>query len=139
MRLTEQDLQDLMGRGRIKGYKVVNTAQSKPAEPKRSKYNNKRVEWDGQQFDSLGELNRYKRLLLLLQAGQITDLRRQVQYELNEGGTHSLVYIADFVYTDQATGQQVVEDFKGHRTKEYIKKRRLMKKVHGITIFETGP
>lgn len=45
-------------------------------------------------------------------------------------------YIADFVYTDNETGQTVVEDTKGVRTKEYIIKRKLMLFVHGIRIRE---
>ena len=45
-------------------------------------------------------------------------------------------YVADFVYTDKATGQTVVEDTKGVRTKEYIIKRKLMLHVHGIRIKE---
>ena len=45
-------------------------------------------------------------------------------------------YVADFVYTDRATGRTVVEDTKGFRTKEYIIKRKLMLHVHGIRIKE---
>lgn len=45
-------------------------------------------------------------------------------------------YIADFVYTDNDTGQTVVEDTKGVRTKEYIIKRKLMLYLHGIRIKE---
>ena len=41
-------------------------------------------------------------------------------------------YIADFVYTDTATGQTIVEDTKGVRTKEYIIKRKLILYLHGI-------
>lgn len=44
--------------------------------------------------------------------------------------------IADFVYTDNASGQTVVEDTKGVRTKEYIIKRKLMLHVHNIQIHE---
>ena len=46
-------------------------------------------------------------------------------------------YIADFVYEDARTGETVVEDVKGIRTKEYIIKRKLMMYVHGIKILET--
>ena len=86
-------------------------------------------------------------------AGLISDLREQVAYELIpaqygecgkdlKGKTtrplleRSLKYIADFVYTDKATGQTVVEDTKGVRTKEYIIKRKLMLYLHGIRIKE---
>lgn len=103
---------------------------------KRSKYGNTETEIDGIKFDSKREANRYRELLLLLKAGEIGLLRLQVEYELNPGGSHSLKYIADFVYIIVATGQEVVEDVKGYRTREYKKKKRLMKKVHGITIKE---
>lgn len=45
-------------------------------------------------------------------------------------------YVADFVYVDNATGETVVEDVKGVRTKDYIIKRKLMLWVHGIRIKE---
>jgi hypothetical protein len=72
----------------------------------------------------------------LLKAGEIGLLKRQVEYELNPGGTHSLKYYSDFEYIITATGDHIVEDVKGFRTREYLKKRRLMKKVHGIDIIE---
>lgn len=103
---------------------------------KRSKYGNTRKEVDGIVFDSIKEANRYRELKLLLKAGAIGLLELQVPFELNQGGTHSLKYIADFVYLDALTGQKIVEDAKGHRTREYLKKRRLMLKIHNIKIKE---
>lgn len=47
-----------------------------------------------------------------------------------------MTYIADFVYTDAATGKLVVEDAKGMRTRDYIIKRKLMLYIHGIKIRE---
>lgn len=102
-----------------------------------SKYRNKKTEVDGIVFDSAKEATRYKELLILLKAGEIGHLERQVPFELNEGGTHSLKYVADFVYIDARTGEKITEDCKGCRTKEYLKKRRLMKKVHKISIKES--
>ena len=110
---------------------------SKVSAPKRSKYGAKKTEVNGIMFDSIKEANRYKELLLLLKAGHIGLLQLQVPFELNQGGTHSLKYIADFVYMDAATGQRVVEDAKGYRTKEYKNKKRLMAKIHNIKIKET--
>ena len=102
----------------------------------KSKYSNKRVEVDGEHLDSKREAKRWSELLLLLRTGQIHQLARQVHYELNAGGTHSLLYKADFVYQDKRTGETVVEDAKGFKTKEYKKKRNLMLKVWGITVIE---
>ncbi|MHD0644585.1 DUF1064 domain-containing protein [Pseudomonas aeruginosa] len=88
-------------------------------------------------FHSTGEYKRWCDLKLLQRAGVISDLRRQVTYRLDVGDTHFGKYIADFVYVEN--GKEVVEDFKGHRTPEYLKSKRLMKDIHGIDIFETGP
>ena len=104
--------------------------------PKKAKYGNSETEVNGIKFDSKKEADRYRELLLLLKVEKIGLLRMQVEYELNPGGTHSLKYVADFVYIIKDTGQTVVEDVKGFRTREYKKKRRLMKKVHGIVINE---
>lgn len=104
---------------------------------KRNKFNNTKTEVDGELFDSKKEAKRYSELRLLLKHGVIGFLARQVQYELNEGGTHSLIYIADFVYINRETGQTIVEDVKGNKatqTQEFKKKKRLMKKIHGIEI-----
>jgi len=103
---------------------------------KRSKYGNTETEVDGEKFDSKKEAEYYKTLLLRQKAGEIGLIKRQVDYELNEGGTHSLIYRADFVYMIMATGETEVADTKGFLTREYKKKRRLMKKVHGIIIKE---
>lgn len=104
---------------------------------KRNKYGANKKEVNGILFHSTKEANRYSELRLLLKAGMIGLLELQVPYELNPGGTHSLKYIADFVFTYSVTGEKIVEDCKGMRTSSYKKKRRLMLKVHGIKIKET--
>lgn len=108
-----------------------------------TKYGNKRVGAHA----SKKEHNRAAQLHLMERAGLVSDLREQVPYELIPAqyeevqGKRKLVeracsYVADFVYTDNATGLQVVEDTKGFRTPEYIIKRKLMLHVHGIRIRE---
>ena len=99
------------------------------------------------------EHNRANQLKLWQRAGVISNLREQVPFELipaqyGECGTDlkgkpvrvciekSCKYIADFVYTDNETGETIVEDTKGVRTKEYIIKRKLMLFRHGIRIKE---
>jgi len=109
----------------------------KPIEKKISKYGNSKKVVDEIEYHSIKEATRYKQLKLKVKYGHIGFLRLQVPYELNAGGSHSLVYIADFVYRDAVTGLEIVEDVKGHKTAVYLKKRRLMKKVHGIIIKET--
>jgi hypothetical protein len=103
---------------------------------KKHKYSAERTEVNGKTFPSKKEAKRYAELLLLLKSGEIVLLELQVPFELNEGGTHSLKYIADFVYVDVKTGQKIIEDAKGFKTKEYKKKKRLMLKVHNIKIHE---
>ena len=105
------------------------------------KYKNRKLMIDGEVFDSQKEARRYRELALLERTGQISDLKRQVRYELipaqRIGGKvveKSCVYIADFVYTEN--GETVVEDTKGFRTRDYIIKRKLMLYVHGIRIME---
>lgn len=80
---------------------------------------------------------------MLQKAGQIASLERQVSFELipaqkkSYGQTEGRCsYKADFVYIDMKTGERVVEDVKGFRTKEYIIKRKLMLFMHNIEIKE---
>ncbi len=94
-----------------------------------SKYNAKKTEVDGIVFDSRREADRYCELKLLQRAGKISDLRLQVPFELQPAFTvngkkvRPIHYIADFVYKEN--GQYIVEDAKGHRTKEYMLKRKM--------------
>lgn len=107
-----------------------------------AKYHNRKVTRDGETFDSVKEYRRFCELRLLERAGAVTDLRRQVKFELipaqridGKVVERACSYVADFVY--QENGQQVVEDAKGMRTQEYRLKRKLMLWVHGIRIRET--
>lgn len=103
-----------------------------------SKYGNiKMVTTDGIRHDSIKEANRWCELNLLLRAGLIHDLRRQVKYELlpKQEGERAVYYVADFVYVEN--GETVVEDVKGMRTKEYLLKKKMMLYFHGIKIKET--
>lgn len=97
----------------------------------RSKYGNQRVGGHA----SKKEHHRAAELHIMERAGLISGLREQVPYLLiptqyaecgcDRSGRpkrvvieRSCSYIADFVYTDLSTGQTVVEDTKGVRTKE---------------------
>ena len=124
----------------------------------KSKYHNKKtIALDGTVSDSIKEARRGQELLLLEKAGKITELRRQVKYELipaqyetyerySKNGKRlkdgvrllerKVDYVADFVYTIVESGELVVEDVKGVRTKDFIIKRKLMLAVHSIRIKE---
>lgn len=126
----------------------------------KNKYHNKKIIKDGQVFDSLKEYRRFCELALLQRAGQITNLQRQVPFELipaqfqeiqtgefykrgeRKGQPktkricieNSVVYKADFVYTEK--GKMVVEDAKGFKTTDFILKRKMMLYFHNIKIKE---
>lgn len=107
----------------------------------KSKYHSRKITRDGMTFDSMKEYRRYCELLLLERAGAITDLQRQVKFELipaqridGKVVERACQYIADFVYLEN--GKKVVEDTKGVKTKDYIIKRKLMLYIHGIQVKE---
>ncbi len=120
----------------------------------RSKYGNKKAKANGKVFDSRRERSRYYTLQMLEKAGEISDLRLQVSFELipaiyetvevqlktKTKQVQKLVqraahYVADFVYKDK-DGNIVVEDSKGYRTKDYELKKKMMRAFLGITIKE---
>ena len=103
-----------------------------------SKYGNRKLTApDGQKFDSVKEYHRWGCLRLLERAGAISNLKRQVKYELipKQLGERACNYIADFTYMEN--GELVVEDVKGIKTDAYKIKKKLMLWVHGIRIKET--
>lgn len=120
----------------------------------RAKYHNKKVTYQGIEFDSKKEMYRYIRLKSMLDEGQISDLRLQVPFELipaiyedeivklktktkvvKRCVQKAVKYVADFVYKD-LYGYEIVEDSKGLRTKEYLLKKKMMRAFLGITIKE---
>lgn len=125
--------------------------------PKVNKYQAQKCEFNGLQFDSKREANRYAELLLLSRSGEITELKRQVKFELipaqrepdktgKRGGVikgktleQSCDYYADFVYKDKQ-GNTVVEDVKGYKQggaySVFTIKRKLMLYKYGIKIRE---
>lgn len=125
----------------------------------KNKYYSKKVTVDGITFDSKREAKRWCELRLLERAGAITNLQRQVPFELIPAQYHTFarygkrgqrikdgkrciekaaMYHADFVYIDTESGMQIVEDVKSEatKTKDYILRRKLMLYVHGIIIKE---
>lgn len=94
-------------------------------------------------FDSQKEARRYDHLILRLRAGEIQDLRLQVDFTLQEAftdaegrRTRATRYRADFTYRERE--RLMVEDVKSRptRTKEYLIKRKMMKDRLGIDITE---
>jgi len=115
------------------------TSTQKPLkQPKKNKYGAVKTEVDNTVFDSKKEACRYKELRLLEKAGDITNLRLQVPYELIPKTKYGMPirYIADFVYND-SLGNVIVEDTKGVKTPVYRLKRRLIAEKYDIEIKET--
>jgi len=106
------------------------------------KYGAKKATIDGVNFSSKREANRWMELQLLLKGGEIKDLRRQAKIALI--GRADMIrtptgrvayYVADFIYIDNRTGLEVIEDAKGFPTPEYKLKRAILA-AQGVTIVE---
>lgn len=97
-----------------------------------NKYGNRVVvDQDGERFDSAGEFTRWRELQLLERAGELTDLRRQVSYELvptlhrpGHRTEPALHYTADFTY--QEGNRLIVEEFKGFSDTAWRIRRRVL-------------
>lgn len=118
----------------------------------KSKYHNETVTVDGVTFDSKGEFLRWNFLKMMEQAGEISNLRYHVKYELIPAITEDVVvhlktkdkivtktvqsaryYEADFVYINK-NGEEVVEDFKGQETELFKFKAALFRYKYGKDI-----
>lgn len=98
-----------------------------------NKYGAVRTVVDGLKFDSTGEAERWGELRQMERAGAITDLRRQVAYDLHApGGKVVGKIVLDYVYTEG--GAIIYEDYKGGRatmTAVWKLKRRLFESEYG--------
>lgn len=125
----------------------------------RPKYGNKVLNVDGQKYDSKKEYYYWLFLQDRQKKGEITNLRRQVAFEIIPEVTEEYVkhfvrkpdevrtkvvqpavhYMADFVYTDTKTGQEEVVDVKSEATRKnnvYILKKKMMRAFKHIVIVE---
>ena len=100
---------------------------------KKHKYNAKKTVVDEIVFDSEAEANRYGKLKLLQKAKKIGKIILQYEFDLGAG----ITYKCDFLYIDFELKQFVVEDVKGVKTPEYKLKKKLLKEVYGIEVYET--
>lgn len=118
----------------------------------KSKYHNELVVVDGVRYDGKNEYRRFCFLKLMEQAGEISNLRYHVNYELIPAITEDVVvhlktkdkvvtktvqsaryYEADFVYVNK-NGEEVVEDFKGQETDLFKFKADLFRYRYGKPI-----
>lgn len=112
-------------------------------------------------YASRHEARRAWELKALERAGKISDLQEQVKFVLvpaiweetpriGKRGKpikpkrrcvqRELAYWADFVYTDNATGEKVVEDAKGYKGgatyRIFANKKKQMRQIYGIEVVE---
>lgn len=97
-----------------------------------SKYRNKKTNG----YDSKKEAQIAADLKILANAGEIQDLREQVEFELfpKRGKMRPIKYRSDFVYYEN--GNRHVVDVKGYRTDVYKLKKRMMLEILGIEVEE---
>lgn len=97
-----------------------------------SKYGAKRVEFNGEVFDSKFELTYWLYLQELVKQNKITNLQRQIKYELlprqtdenNKFKYHPVIYKSDFEY-DDVQGVHHTLDTKGFKTSDFRIKQKL--------------
>lgn len=97
------------------------------------KYHAKKTIVNGTTYDSKKEARRGTELEHLERIGAITNLQRQVRFELQEAYTNNkgehiraITYVADFVY--QQGNRRIVEDTKGIQTDVFKIKKKLFEK-----------
>ena len=121
-RLTEEQYNELIG-----------------ATAKRSKYHNRKVEYydpvlkETITFDSEKERNYYLILKDRERRGEIIDLNRQVEIEIQPGfilpsgeKIRPITYRADFTYYDNIDSSVHIIDVKGYKTEIYKLKKKLL-------------
>jgi hypothetical protein len=104
---------------------------------KANKFHNISVTFDGYKFDSKAEKRRYDQLKLQERAGEIKDIKVHPRFLLQEAFRNregkklrAIYYFADFQYVDLKTGETVVEDVKGARTKLFQLKSKWFQKLY---------
>ena len=103
-----------------------------------NKYFAKKTVAMGLKFDSRWEAERWGQLKAMERAGIVTQLERQIKYELSVNDVKICDYIADFRYLleeENGLSKLVVEDAKGVLTPEFKLKKKMMKAIHNIDIY----
>lgn len=99
-----------------------------------NKFNARKTELDGIVFDSKRESERYLELILLVRAGEISDLKFQPSFQLlpafeyHGKKVRGMKYTADFQY--QEDGKTVIEDVKGMKTKAFGLRWKFVMYIH---------
>ena len=105
-----------------------------------NKYKNQKTQYKGMSFDSKKECEYFIYLSNLEAQGEISELQRQVRFELQPAFKHkgktirSICYVADFTFKDK-DGQLHIVDTKGIKTEVYKIKKKMMQ-FKGLDIEE---
>lgn len=131
VRLSEEEYQRILENRKVKlsGSLPPLEFQSGP----KNKYNNTITFYKGVRYQSKKEAERARDLDLLLLAGEIEDLKRQVPFPLMVNGIKIGNYIADFVYYDKRKKEKIIEDVKGVVTPIFKLKSKILL-ANGIKI-----
>lgn len=91
----------------------------------KNKYNAKKVEYNGIKFDSAFELKCWQYLEQLVKEDKITNLNRQIKFELLPANSvyRALNYVADFVFF--VGDKYIVADAKGMVLPEFKIKQKI--------------
>lgn len=104
----------------IEEYRKITRSQSK------SKYNNIKTLYNGVLYDSKKEAERARDLDLLVSAGRVTNLQRQIRIPLMVNNVKIGSYVADFCYKDNYLGKDIIEDVKGVQTAVFKLKKKIL-------------
>lgn len=105
-----------------------------PAEPRRTKYGNRKTTVDGKTFDSKHEAEIYEQLKVQVMAGEYRAVTCQVPFIL----PGRVKYVADFVllHNDGTYGVLDAKSEATRKDKVYRMKKRLMRECLGLEIQE---
>lgn len=135
LHVSESDFQSWR-RSRKLGPQLASLSPEERAK-KPSKWNNKRVFYDGYWFQSGGERDRYCELRLLEKGGLIVELEVHKVFAFQLNGVRLWTYESDFTYTNCKTREYVVEDFKNTanaKSRDFVRNCLMMKAVFGIVV-----
>jgi hypothetical protein len=115
-------------RRRIRGASVLACATCVPDAP--NKFNARHTIIDGIRFDSKREADTYVKLKALEASGDITELERQVKFDLHGAGGGLIGrYTVDFRYWEN--GRRIACEVKGYKTRDYVLRKKLFLDEYG--------
>ena len=134
-RMTLSKYKDTVSKSSVsKSWRAVYASQSKDKPAKRSKFGNVKTTVDGIVFDSRREALHWQLLRLREASGKITQLKRQVRYDLHVCGIKVCAMVPDFEYWEG--DKLIVADSKGMKTPMYNLKKKMLAAEYGLKIVE---